>query len=98
VRTSDALTHRCHACAVGVLGAAITSRRPRGAISVNRDARSLITGRSDQVGFLLSEPQERFFADPDFNVLLRGCTQALAGHDIPMLLMPAGTACSPPRT
>ncbi|KPI08591.1 LacI family DNA-binding transcriptional regulator [Streptomyces mirabilis] len=58
---------------------------------VNRHARSLITGRSDSIGFLLTEPQERFFEDPNFNVLLRGCTQALAGHDIPLLLMLAGT-------
>ncbi|MGW7543801.1 LacI family DNA-binding transcriptional regulator [Streptomyces sp. NPDC054770] len=58
---------------------------------VNRHARSLITGRSDSVGFLLTEPQERFFEDPNFNVLLSGCTQALASHDIPLLLMLAGT-------
>ncbi|MCQ4209063.1 MULTISPECIES: LacI family DNA-binding transcriptional regulator [Streptomyces] len=58
---------------------------------VNRHARSLITGRSDSVGFLLTEPQERFFEDPNFNVLLRGCTSALAAHDIPLLLMIAGT-------
>ncbi|MFJ9562242.1 LacI family DNA-binding transcriptional regulator [Streptomyces fuscichromogenes] len=58
---------------------------------VNRHARSLITGRSDSVGFLLTEPQERFFEDPNFNVLLSGCTQALARHDIPLLLMLAGT-------
>ncbi|MEV7864010.1 LacI family DNA-binding transcriptional regulator [Streptomyces hirsutus] len=58
---------------------------------VNRHARSLITGRSDSVGFLLTEPQERFFEDPNFNVLLRGCTQELAAHDIPLLLMIAGT-------
>ncbi|MFE2829744.1 LacI family DNA-binding transcriptional regulator [Streptomyces mirabilis] len=58
---------------------------------VNRHARSLITGRSDSIGFLLTEPQERFFEDPNFNVLLRGCTQALAGHDVPLLLMLAGT-------
>ena len=32
--------------------------------------------------FLLTEPQERLFEDPNFNVLLRGCTQALAEHDI----------------
>ncbi|MFF9143931.1 LacI family DNA-binding transcriptional regulator [Streptomyces sp. NPDC014861] len=57
---------------------------------VNRHARSLITGRSDSVGFLLTEPQERFFEDPNINVLLRGCTQALAAHDIPLLLMLAG--------
>ncbi|GAQ50930.1 LacI family DNA-binding transcriptional regulator [Streptomyces acidiscabies] len=58
---------------------------------VNRHARSLITGRSDSVGFLLTEPQERFFEDPNFNVLLRGCTQALATHDVPLLLMLAAT-------
>ncbi|WP_405995206.1 LacI family DNA-binding transcriptional regulator [Streptomyces sp. NBC_00986] len=58
---------------------------------VNRHARSLITGRSDSVGFLLTEPQEKFFEDPNFNILLRGCTQALAAHDIPLLLMLAGT-------
>jgi DNA-binding LacI/PurR family transcriptional regulator len=58
---------------------------------VNRHARSLITGRSDSVGFLLTEPQEKFFEDPNFNVLLRGCTQALAAHDIPLVLMLAGT-------
>jgi DNA-binding LacI/PurR family transcriptional regulator len=58
---------------------------------VNRHARSLITGRSDSVGFLLTEPQEMLFEDPNFNVLLRSCTQALAAHDIPLLLMLAGT-------
>ncbi|MFH8498707.1 LacI family DNA-binding transcriptional regulator [Streptomyces coeruleorubidus] len=58
---------------------------------VNRHARSLITGRSDSIGFLLTEPQEKLFEDPNFNVLLRCCTQALAAHDIPLLLMLAGT-------
>ncbi|UWM48481.1 LacI family transcriptional regulator [Streptomyces carpaticus] len=58
---------------------------------VNRHARSLITGRSGSAAFLLTEPQEKFFEDPNFNVLLRGCTQALAAHDIPLLLMIAGT-------
>ncbi|MGP4113804.1 LacI family DNA-binding transcriptional regulator [Streptomyces sp. 4N509B] len=58
---------------------------------VNRHARSLITGRSGSVAFLLTEPQEKFFEDPNFNVLLRGCTAALAAHDIPLLLMIAGT-------
>ncbi len=57
---------------------------------VNRHARSLITGRSDSIGFLLTEPREKF-SRPNFNVLLRGCTQALAGHDMPFLLMLAGT-------
>ncbi|MEU0025002.1 LacI family DNA-binding transcriptional regulator [Streptomyces sp. NPDC006335] len=54
---------------------------------VNRHARSLSTGRSDSVAFLLTEPQEKFFEDPNFNILLRGCTERLAQHDIPLLLM-----------
>ncbi|RKN03670.1 LacI family transcriptional regulator [Streptomyces radicis] len=58
---------------------------------LNRHARSLITGRSGSAAFLLTEPQEKFFEDPNFNVLLRGCTQALAAHDIPLLLMIAGS-------
>ncbi|WP_217235256.1 LacI family DNA-binding transcriptional regulator [Streptomyces sp. AC555_RSS877] len=58
---------------------------------VNRHARSLSTGRSDSVAYLLTEPQEKFFEDPNFNVLLRGCTEHLARHDIPLLLMLAAT-------
>ncbi len=47
---------------------------------VNTHARSLVTQRSGSVAFILSEPQEKFFEDPNFQVLLRGCTQALAEH------------------
>lgn len=72
-------------------GAAVAAAIRRTGYVVNRHARSLITGRSGSVAFLLTEPQERFFEDPNFNVLLRGCTQALARHDIPLLLMLAGS-------
>jgi DNA-binding LacI/PurR family transcriptional regulator len=58
---------------------------------VNQHARSLVTQRSGSVAFILSEPQERFFDDPIFNILLRGCTQALAERDITLLLAIAGT-------
>ncbi|SFS79667.1 LacI family DNA-binding transcriptional regulator [Streptomyces sp. ok210] len=70
---------------------AVNSAIRKTGYTVNRHARSLITGRSDSVAFLLTEPQERFFEDPNFSVLLRGCTAALAAHDIPLLLMIAGT-------
>ncbi|KAB8168863.1 substrate-binding domain-containing protein [Streptomyces sp. 3MP-14] len=70
---------------------AVNSAIRRTGYVVNRHARSLITGRSGSAAFLLTEPQERFFEDPNFNVLLRGCTQALAAHDIPLLLMIAGS-------
>jgi DNA-binding LacI/PurR family transcriptional regulator len=53
---------------------------------VNQHARSLVTQRSQSVAFILSEPQELLFEDPNFNVLLHGCTEALAKHDITLLL------------
>jgi DNA-binding LacI/PurR family transcriptional regulator len=53
---------------------------------VNHHARSLVTQRSQSAAFILSEPAERLFADPNFSVLLRGCTQALAVHDIGLFL------------
>ncbi|MDG4785645.1 LacI family DNA-binding transcriptional regulator [Micromonospora sp. WMMD1102] len=59
---------------------------------LNQHARSLVTQRSDSVAFILSEPQDRLFEDPNFNILLRGCTQELAEHDITLLLTIAGTS------
>jgi DNA-binding LacI/PurR family transcriptional regulator len=53
---------------------------------VNHHARSLVTQRSQAAAFILSEPQERLFDDPNFGVLRRGCTQALAEHDIGLFL------------
>src|SRR6185437_5982845 len=58
---------------------------------VNHHARSLVTQRSESVAFILSEPAERLFTDPNFAVLLRGCTQALAEHDIGLFLCIAAT-------
>ncbi|WP_240759443.1 LacI family DNA-binding transcriptional regulator, partial [Phytoactinopolyspora endophytica] len=36
---------------------------------VNRHARSLVTGRANSLAFLLTEPQQRLFADPTFAIL-----------------------------
>jgi DNA-binding LacI/PurR family transcriptional regulator len=58
---------------------------------VNRHARSLATQRSQSVAFILAEPQERLLEDPNFSVLLRGCTQALANHDITLVMAIAST-------
>jgi DNA-binding LacI/PurR family transcriptional regulator len=58
---------------------------------VNPHARSLATQRSMSVAFVLSEPQDRLFEDPNFHLLLHGCTQALADNDITVLLTLAGT-------
>jgi DNA-binding LacI/PurR family transcriptional regulator len=55
--------------------------------TVNQSARSLVTKQSNAIGFVLSEPQERLFEDPNFSVLLRSCTQALAEQDVNLVLM-----------
>jgi DNA-binding LacI/PurR family transcriptional regulator len=64
---------------------------------VNPHARSLVTQRSQTVAFILSEPQERLFEDPNFNILLRGCTQALAAHDLTLVMAIAGGAADRER-
>jgi DNA-binding LacI/PurR family transcriptional regulator len=58
---------------------------------INPHARSLATQRSMSVAFVLSEPQDRLFEDPNFHLLLHGCTQALADNDITVLLTLAGS-------
>jgi DNA-binding LacI/PurR family transcriptional regulator len=55
--------------------------------AVNQSARSLVTKQSNAIAFVLSEPQERLFEDPNFSVLLRSCTQALAEQDFSLVLM-----------
>lgn len=59
---------------------------------VNPHARSLATNRANSVAFLLTESQDRLFEDPNFEVLMRGTADALAVHDIPLILLLAGTA------
>jgi DNA-binding LacI/PurR family transcriptional regulator len=58
----------------------------------NSSARSLVTRRSGAAAFVLSEPQELLFEDPNFSVLLRACTQALSGHRMTLVLMLASGA------
>lgn len=59
--------------------------------SANQHARSLATGRSNSIAFLLTEPHHLLFEDPRFSILLRAAAQALAKREIPLLLMVAGT-------
>jgi DNA-binding LacI/PurR family transcriptional regulator len=58
---------------------------------VNPHARSLATQRAMSVAFVLAEPQDRLFEDPNFHLLLHGCTQALADNDVTVLLTLAGS-------
>lgn len=74
--------------------AALTAVRraiSRSGYVVNHHARSLATQRSGSVAFIVTEPQERLFEDPNLGILLRGCSQALAAYDMPLLLSVAGT-------
>lgn len=59
--------------------------------SLNQTARSLATGRSNSIAFLLTEPQHLLFEDPTFSILLRSCAEVLGEREIPMLLMVSGT-------
>lgn len=58
---------------------------------INPHARSLATSRSGSVGFLLTESYERFFADPNFLLILRSAADALAGHGLTLVLLMADT-------
>lgn len=53
----------------------------------NTSARSLATGRADCVAFVLAEPQELLFEDPNFRVLVQECTRALADREQMMVLL-----------
>jgi DNA-binding LacI/PurR family transcriptional regulator len=50
-----------------------------------------VTRRANCVAFLLTESHERLFDDPNFSVLIRGASHELAEHDIPLVLIMAGT-------
>lgn len=58
----------------------------------NNHARSLVTGRSNSIAFLLTEPQHLLFEDPTFSILLRAAAESLGARGIPLLLMVAGNA------
>jgi DNA-binding LacI/PurR family transcriptional regulator len=51
----------------------------------NRAARSLVTRRSDSIAFVVAEPEERFFGDPHFALVLRGAHAVLAAHDVQLV-------------
>jgi DNA-binding LacI/PurR family transcriptional regulator len=51
----------------------------------NRAARALMTRRSGSVAFVVAEPEERFFADPHFALVLRGVHAAVADHDVQLV-------------
>ena len=59
--------------------------------TANQHARSLATGRSGSIAFLLTEPQHLLFEDPNYSILLRGVAQALSDRELTLILMIAAT-------
>ena len=59
--------------------------------TANHHARSLATGKSGSIAFLLTEPQHLLFEDPNFSILLRGVAQALSDRELTLILMIAAT-------
>ena len=66
--------------------------------TANTHARSLATGKSGSIAFLLTEPQHLLFEDPNFSVLLRGVAQALPDRELTLILMIASTPEERSRT
>lgn len=59
--------------------------------TANHHARSLATGRSGSLAFLLTEPHQLLFDDPTFALLLRGAAEALAQRSMTLVLLVAST-------
>jgi len=53
----------------------------------NRAARSLVTRRADTVALVVSEPDDRLFADPFFSDIVRGVSQELSRANLQLTLM-----------
>lgn len=71
--------------------AAVNAAIKKTGYRVNPHARNLATNKANSVAFLLTETHDRLFEDPNFAVLMRGAADALAEHDIPLVLIMAGT-------
>lgn len=56
----------------------------------NHAARSLVTRRSDSIAFVISETEERFFADPFFSLVLRGAHELVSGRGMQLLFLVVG--------
>jgi DNA-binding LacI/PurR family transcriptional regulator len=64
----------------------------------NRSARSLVTGRSDSIAVVITEPAGRLFTDPFFPRLIRGVSAALSVKDIQLVLLMPDSPADEPRT
>nr|WP_203135870.1 LacI family DNA-binding transcriptional regulator [Microbacterium sp. JZ31] len=71
--------------------AAVEDAIRRTGYTANHAARSLATGRSGSLAFLLTEPHHLLFEDPTFGLLVRGAAEALAKRSMTLVLLVAGT-------
>lgn len=53
----------------------------------NQAARTLVTGRTDSVALVIPEPNDRFFSDPYFEVLIHGITEVVTTHDLHLVML-----------
>lgn len=53
----------------------------------NRAARTLVTRRTDSIGLVASETEQRIFGEPFFASLVRGASAALANCDVQLVLL-----------
>ncbi|AEB06444.1 transcriptional regulator, LacI family [Coriobacterium glomerans PW2] len=63
----------------------------------NESARSLATGRSNCIAFLLGEPQELLFADANFSTLLRSIADELGRKGMSLIMMTTDSAAESQR-
>lgn len=70
--------------------AAVTAAIKSQGYRINPHARSLATSRTHSVAFLLTEPHDLLFEDPNFAQLMRGAADALAETDHSLVLIMAG--------
>lgn len=70
---------------------AVRAAIERTGYTANRHARSLATGRSGSVVFLVTEPHETLFEDPNLSVLLRGVAKEISAGPLTLVLMIANT-------
>ncbi|MGW9114676.1 LacI family DNA-binding transcriptional regulator [Microbacterium sp. NPDC055683] len=71
--------------------AAVEDAIRRTGYTANHHARSLATGRSGSLAFLLTEEHHLLFEDPTFGLLLRGAAEALSQRSMTLVLLVAGT-------
>ncbi|MEO6699875.1 MAG: LacI family DNA-binding transcriptional regulator [Jatrophihabitantaceae bacterium] len=57
----------------------------------NRAARSLVTGRSESIAFLVAETEDRLFSDPFFLGMLRGAQTVIATAGLQLVFTVAST-------